>query len=109
MTVQASFQPKYGSGQAVVPAVAAATVSIDGASKSVFFYNSGANPCSVRIGKLSAAGVLPTAATIADMLIPAGKSMVISKMTDDDGLSTISALGTTLFVICGEGGPGSYA
>jgi len=97
MTINARVQPGYGSGQTVTPAAAAATVSLSGCSRQLILTNLGANPCYVRVGQ----GV-PNAST-SDYPIPAGRQVVISKAPADNQLSHISAAGTTLHVMNGEG------
>lgn len=98
MTIRAPFQPKRGANQVLTPAAASASVSIDSVSKSVRLVNSGANICHVRIG--SGAQV----ATVADMPVRAGESVVVSKGDGESTLAHISAAGTTLHVQPGEGG-----
>ena len=97
MTIKAPFQPAYTTGQVVSPAAAAASVTLLKNSKSVCLTNTGSNTAYVRIS--------PTAAnaTTADYPVIAGSQVVIGKADDDISLSHISASGTTLHIICGEG------
>ena len=97
MTIRASFQPRYGQGQVVTPAAASASVNIDGNAKSVVLTNLGANVCYIRISSDN------TAATTADYPIPAGQQQTLSKGEGEDKLTHISAAGTTLHIITGEG------
>lgn len=97
MTARQPFAPAYGSGQTVAPAVASATVDINGFTNQLMLTNTGANICHIRI---SGDGV---AATVADYPIPAGAQVVISKPQGPAKLSHISALGTTLHIMNGEG------
>ena len=99
MTVRAPFNPNRGANQVVSPAGTSASVSIDPTAKSVRLVNSGAtNICHVRIG--TGAQV----ATVADVPVLAGDSVVVSKAEGEDTLAYISAAGTTLHVQTGEGG-----
>lgn len=97
MAVEASFQPRYGSGQTVTPAAAAASIDIDASAKTVCLTNTGANICYIRIGRGS------ISATTADYPVVAGQQVAVSKGDGDNVLSHISAVGTTLHVITGEG------
>jgi len=99
MSEDTSFHPKYGSGQTVSPAVSAVSVSIDPDknSTSVCLTNLGSNVCYIRIGT----GTIE--ATTADYPIPAGQQIAVSKAGGDNVLSHISADGTTLHIIPGEG------
>lgn len=101
MSVFAAFQPVYGSGQNVAPAAGSVTITIGAGSKALQFYNSGANVCYVRVGR-AVSGVF-VAATTADYPIAPGTKEVIAKAQDDDSVSHISAAGTTLNVVPGEG------
>lgn len=98
MTARQPVQPAYGSGQTLTPAAAAATVTIAKGNKQLILTNLGANVCHVRVGNTSIAN-----ATTADYPVPAGAQVVISKSDEDDKLSHISASGTTLHVMNGEG------
>lgn len=98
MTVKAPFAPAYTQGQTVSPAAAAASITIGKGAKSLCLTNTGSNVCYVRTG------VSDIEATTADYLVPAGGiQTVISKPQDHDTLSYISASGTTLHAIPGEG------
>lgn len=97
MSITAPIRPAYTKGQTVTPAAAAASVNIDAASKQVCLTNLGLNVCYVRVSPDG------TAATTADMPVLPGSQIVISKGQEDDALSYISAGGTTLHIITGEG------
>lgn len=97
MTIKAPVQPTYGRGQIVTPGAVSAQINIDAQAKQVVLTNLGANVCYVRVGSGS------QAATTADYPVPAGAQMVISKGDGDSTLAHISAAGTTLHVIPGEG------
>jgi hypothetical protein len=97
MTIKQPVQPCYGSGQIVSPAATSATATLTPGSKQLILTNIGANTCNVRVGQSVAA------ATTADYPVPAGAQVVISKGQDDNQMSHISATGTTLHVMNGEG------
>lgn len=97
MTVKAPFAPAYTQGQTVTAAAAAASITIGKGAKSICLTNTGSNVGYVRTG---ASGIVATAA---DYPVPAGIQVVISKPDDHDTLSYISASGTTLHAIPGEG------
>jgi hypothetical protein len=97
MTIKAPVQPGYGTGQVLSPAAAAATATLKTGSKQLILTNLGANVCYVRVGQSVAN------ASTADYPVPAGAQVVITKAQDDNQLSHISAVGTTLHVINGEG------
>ena len=99
MTIREAFAPVYTKGITVAPAVGSANTEFGKGSKSVQLHNTGANICYVRIGTGST-----LAATAADYAVPAGALRIISKAQDDDYLAYISAAGTTLNAIPGEGG-----
>lgn len=97
MTIKAPVQPGYGTGQTLTPGAAAATATLTIGSKQLILTNLGANVCYVRVGQSVAN------ASTSDYPIPAGAQVVISKAQADNQLSHISATGTTLHVINGEG------
>lgn len=97
MTVKAPLAPAYTQGQTVSPAAAAAFITIGKGAKSLCLTNTGSNICYVRTG------VSGIEATTADYPVLAGIQTVISKPQDHDTLSYISASGTTLHAIPGEG------
>jgi hypothetical protein len=94
---QQPFKPNYTTGQTVTPAAAAASVAINSADKQVCLTNTGLNDCYVRIHTDA------MSATTADFLVLAGAQVIITKAVGDDVLSHISASGTTLHIITGEG------
>ena len=97
MSVRAPFQPKYGSGQVVSPAVGSSNIFIGKGNKNVCLSNQGAAVCFVRVG------VGTQVATNADYAVPPNAQVVITKSDDDDNLAHVSAAGTLLHVIVGEG------
>lgn len=99
MTIREAFAPVYTKGITVTPAAASANAEFGKGSKSVQLHNTGAAICYIRIGTGST-----LAATTADYALPAGALRILSKAQDDDRLAYISAAGTTLNAIPGEGG-----
>lgn len=97
MTAIAPFAPAYTSGQTVTPAAAAASININKAANQVCLTNLGAAVCHVRVSDVA------ISATIADFPVPAGQQVVITKADGQGILSYISATGTTLHVMTGEG------
>jgi len=97
------FAPHYGTGQNVAPAAGAASVSINATDKCVRLRNTGAtNICYVKIG--TAAQIAASAATVADLGIGPGETVIVYKGDGPDTLSHISALGTTLTFMTGDNG-----
>lgn len=97
MTTRAPVQPAYGTGQVLAPAAASATAALTKGSKQLILTNLGAAVCYVRVG------VGAPAATTADFPVLAGTRVVVTKAEADDSISHISATGTTLHVMNGEG------
>ena len=97
MSALQPFSPAYTSGQVVTPAAAAASITINKAAKQVCLTNLGANVCYVRISDVA------ISATTADYPVPPGMQLVITKADGQTVLSHISAAGTTLHVMTGEG------
>jgi hypothetical protein len=97
MTAKVPFCPTYGSGQIVTPAAAAAAVTnLAKGDQQVVVSNIGANICYVRI---NAEGDASTA----DFPLPSGKQVCLTKAPDQTRLSHISATGTSLHIITGNG------
>lgn len=101
MTAHSPFVPHYGSNQLVTPAAGALTATISKNDTSVRLVNSGAAICYVRLYN-SANGA--QVATTADFPVLNGQTATIRKPLDFDTISYISATGTTLQVMTGEGG-----
>jgi len=93
-----TFAPHYKTGQVVTPGAAAATISINQDDKSVLLTNSGAGLCYVLVSNDATLN-----ATDADCPILPGSQITISKAETQMFLSHISAAGTTLHVMTGEG------
>lgn len=97
MTIIATFAPSYTKGVSVSPAAPSASTQVGAGSKTICLTNTGANICYVRIG------VSGVAATTADYPVLSGSQVTISKNMDDTHVAYISASGTTLHIIPGEG------
>jgi hypothetical protein len=93
---QQPFKPIYGAGQSLSAAAVAASADL-AASKQVCVTNTGLNIAYIKIGT----GVI-TASDVDYPILPGSKE-IITKAVGDDKLSHISADGTTLHVITGEG------
>lgn len=91
------FQPAYTQGQTVSPAAGAASTPVDAIATSVLLTNTGTNICYVRVGRGS------ISATTADMPVLSGTQVTIAKGDGDNVISYISAVGTTLHIIVGDG------
>lgn len=99
MTARQPIAPAYGTGQAVAPAAASAVATLTPGSNQLVLTNLGAAVCYVRVAN---AGDVPVA-TSNDYPIPAGAQVVITKGQRQDALAHISAAGTTLHIMNGEG------
>lgn len=97
MAITTAFSPAYGSGQTVSPAAAAASITLANTGNSICLTNTGTNICYV---KVSAAA---TSATTADYPVQAGAQVILTRDPQQTVLSHISASGTTLHVMLGEG------
>lgn len=95
--IKAPFQPAATQGQTVAPAAASAAITMGFGNKNICFTNLGANVCYVRIGP---AGIIASAA---DYPVLPNSQIVLSKQQDDNTMAHISAAGTTLHAIPGEG------
>lgn len=93
----APFAPSYNRGIIVTPAVASASTTISGNSQTLCLTNLGANVCYVRLSDVA------TTASTADYPIPGGAQVTISKPREYGILAHISAAGTSLHIIPGEG------
>ena len=93
------FRPHYGTCQVVTAGAASASININGNDKTVRVVNSGAAIAYFRIANEA------KAATTADCPIASGATVVVEKSMDGfTFFSYISAAGSTLSVITGEGG-----
>ena len=99
MTSRVPFMPSFTQGQTVTPAAAAAAVTIRAEDDQVCLTNLGANVCYVRLTDSSSTANASTA----DYPVPPGAQVVITKGETISRLSHISAAGTTLHIITGNG------
>lgn len=91
------FNPAYGSGQVVAPAAAAAAVTnLNTEDMNVVLTNLGANVCYVRVAATGNA-------TTADYPVPSGAQVCLTKGVGQTRLSYISASGTSLHIMTGNG------
>lgn len=97
MSIFAPFNPAYTSGQTKTSAALAASFSVAAGTNQVCITNTGSYIAYVRIG------VGSFSATTADYPVPSGAQVVLTKAQDDTVVSHISASGTTLHFICGNG------
>lgn len=97
MSVLSPINPSYTQGQTVAAAAVAASVAVNKSAKQIAVTNLGLNVAYVRTGT----GVI--AATAADMPILPGTQVTLTKGDNQETFSYISAAGTTLHVIPGEG------
>lgn len=98
MTIKAPFNPSYTRGITVTPAAASANSEIATDSKQICMTNLGANVCYIRIGDSAT-----MAATTADYPIPSGAQLVVTRDPSQTRIAYISAAGTTLHILPGEG------
>lgn len=91
------FAPRFGAGVVVTPSSSSASSTVGLGNKCIAFTNTGANICYVRVG------IGAQTATTADFPIPAGQQRIIYKGEDANTVAYISASGTTLQIIPGEG------
>jgi hypothetical protein len=97
MTALAPINPAYAQGQTVAAGAVSAQATVNTESKQLCITNLGSNVAYIRVGS----GVF--AATTADMPILAGSQVSITKGDGDNKIAYISADGTSLHVIPGEG------
>jgi hypothetical protein len=97
MSVLAPFNPAYTKGQTVNAAAVAASVAVLASAKQLTITNLGNNIAYVRTGT----GTI--AATAADMPILPGTQVSLTKGENQETVSYISAAGTSLHIIPGEG------
>lgn len=99
------FSPHFGSGQTLTAGAASANVGIGSSSRQVRVMNTGSNIAYVRTYNSLAAGDVASAgvATAADFAVPPNVVSIITKGENHDRLAHISALGTTLNVMVGNG------
>jgi len=100
MTIKQPFAPHYGSNQVLAAAAAASAVAISHQAKQMRVVNTGANKAYFRTYD-SGSAPIPAAST-ADYCVPPGLAATVSKI-GHNAISVISAGGTTLEVMTGEG------
>ena len=97
MAINTAFNPAWGTGVSVSPAATSASSEMGTGSKTIVVTNTGAAICYVRCGDST------VAATTADYPVLAGQQVALGKFQDDTHVAYISASGTDLHIICGEG------
>lgn len=100
-TTMQPFCPHYGTGQTVSPGAASAAINLTANDPCVRIINTGTNIAYIRT--YSSLDNAINVATTADLPIPAGMSTTITKGIQHDRLAHISAAGTTLSIITGDG------
>lgn len=103
MTAKQPFSPHYGSNQVLTAGAASASVGIDRDNKQVRVVNTGANIGYFRTYDSTDTATGAGTASTADVPVPAGMATTITKGMRHDRLAYISAAGTTLEVMTGEG------
>lgn len=97
MAIEQPFSPAYGSGITVSPAVASAASAVGLGNKNLVLSNTGSNICYIHVGYTGAV------ASATDMPILAGTQVTITKPQEATHVAYISAAGTTLNIMPGEG------
>lgn len=92
------FSPSYGNGTIVSPGAASANAAIPVKSQTLCLTNLGANVCYIRLSEDASA-----TATTADYPLPGGAQVTITKPYDYNRIAHISASGTSLHILPGEG------
>lgn len=101
MSAMQPVNPRWGSNQLLTANGSSQSATLSGQTKQIHVENTGStNPVYIRTGN-SRNGTVT--ATTADFRLSPGTVEVITKPQDDDRLAYISASGTTLEVIEGEG------
>lgn len=95
--IEQPIQPAYGSGVLAAPGAESAVTSIVKGNKQAILTNLGANTCFIRFGQ----GAIT--ASDKDYPVPPGAQVVVTKSAEDTAIAHISALGTTLHIMAGEG------
>ena len=99
----APFRPHWGTGQTLNATSASAVASLNSNNKSVRVTNTGStNVAYVRV--FSSKDGASLAADTTQLLVLPNTTVIIGKSEDQDSLSYISASGTTLNIMTGEGG-----
>lgn len=95
------FDAHYGTNQVLTAAAASAATPIDAKDLCVRISNSGTNKGYIRLYRSDTTPA--PSASVADLVILPGDSVIVSKGDGVDRLAYISAVGTTLEVITGQG------
>lgn len=105
MSVEVPFCPHYGQHQLLTAGAASLFIPISGNNEQVRIVNPGVNVAYVKVASTPVSGSVT--ATTADFPVWPGQASIITKQIGDSGvgmqLAYISALGTTLSVIPGNG------
>lgn len=91
------FAPQYDNGQTVTASGTSGSVNITANALNVCITNTGLNIAYVKIGTGT------VTATANNFPIPAGAQRILTKSSIHDVIAYISASGTTLNIITGEG------
>lgn len=100
MTAKRPFMPHYGTNQVLTAGAASLSAAIDPNDEQVRITNTGANKAYVRTYN-SANGT--QSATVADFQVASGQTSTLTKGVNHNAIAYISAAGTGLEVITGEG------
>lgn len=102
MTAKQPFAPTYGSNQVLTSSSSSASVAITPGNKQLRVVNTGSNKAYFKTYNSQGGAVSKTAST-ADCCVAAGMATTVTVNADHDKLAHISANGTTLEVMEGEG------
>lgn len=97
MALTTTFNPAYGTGVEVAPAASSAATEIGFGSQSIVVTNLGSSVAYVRCG------LSTVAASTADYPVLGGQQVSLTKFQDHTHVAYISAAGTSLHIIAGEG------
>lgn len=100
MSVIQPFAPRYGSNQVLTANSSSQIATLKTGNKQLRVVNTGAAKGYFRVFKIADGA---QSATVADCPVDTGKEKVVTIDQDYDGFSYISATGTTLEVMPGEG------
>jgi hypothetical protein len=98
MSALQPFDPQYGSGQPLTATASSQYALFSGTNKQVVVTNLGTNVAYVKVTNDTT-----KAASTADMPVIPGAQITLTKGDDDLAIAYISAAGTSLHVITGEG------
>lgn len=101
MAVHSPFVPHFGTNQILTAGASALFATIVKVDKSVRVVNSGAQAAYFAIYDSTAQTYV---ASTKDVFLAAGQSIIVTSSMTQDSISYISASGTTLQVMTGEGG-----